>query len=132
MFPTPAFGKAILSLPVESSLARMVALALPLGCIAEAVVIAAVTTAGHSADLFMPLQQHSVGQGEGQNGRSSGPGYDMIYSGGVGTSAVVAPANEPPAIAVRAVRARARFDRKLYSEPMAMLEAFRQYLLFRQ
>ena len=36
-------GKAMLSLPVDSSLARMVALALPLGCIADAVVIAAVT-----------------------------------------------------------------------------------------
>ena len=129
-----SLGRAVLSLPVESNLARMLALALPLGCIADAVVIAALATAGHSSDLFVPLQAHTVGEGSQNGGRGGGggPGYDMIYAGGAGTGAVVAPANEPPAITVRAIRARARFDRKLYSEPLAMLEAFRQYLAFRQ
>ena len=108
-----AIGRALASLPLDLHLSRLVLLAAPLGVAPEALVMACVFAGGQVGDVFAPLP--SAGGAGGGSGNDGGGGSD----------------GDAAAATAFALAARARWDRGLYSEPLAALEAFKHWLLFR-
>ena len=109
-----AMGRALGSLPLEFKASRLLLLGAPLGCGAEALVLACLLSAPPHSNLFEPLPQVDK---MSSSGDAAGPGSGALQRQGGRLAACL--------------RTRRIFDRGLYSDHLASLEAFKQWLLFR-